>query len=157
MKKSRSAPKCHGSLTLLFAGFSDRIPRETREGWPLLTVETEKNGESWEYRYKWKGSFFHWFIVLVVPVHFFLSCLGYHPPFQLIHVNIFDDDQGCGSSSLKCLPGSRFSLKCGSITSFLPQCGSGSEFCFSSKWWESANTCQWTLQSSILEPAGFHY
>jgi hypothetical protein len=29
--------------------------RETREGWPLLTVETEVNGDSKEY--KWMGSF----------------------------------------------------------------------------------------------------
>jgi hypothetical protein len=40
--------------------------RETREGWPLLTVETEANGESRSTILK--GSFLGWLVGLVVPV-----------------------------------------------------------------------------------------
>ncbi len=40
--------------------------RETREGWPLLTVETEVNGSS--KRTNEKGFFLGWFVGLVVPV-----------------------------------------------------------------------------------------
>ncbi len=40
--------------------------RETREGWPLLTIETEANGDS--KRTNEKGSFLGWFVELVVPV-----------------------------------------------------------------------------------------
>jgi hypothetical protein len=39
--------------------------RETREGWPLLTVETEVNGE---WGFKEFKSFLGWFVGLVVPV-----------------------------------------------------------------------------------------
>ncbi len=40
--------------------------RDTREGWPLLTVETEAR---WGLKvYKWKGSFCGWFVELVVLV-----------------------------------------------------------------------------------------
>ncbi len=39
---------------------------ETREGWPLLTVETEVNGGLKEYQ--GKGSFLGWFIGVVLPV-----------------------------------------------------------------------------------------
>jgi hypothetical protein len=47
--------------------------RKTREGWLLLTVETEVNGD----KHKWKGSFLGWFFGLVVPVQeiFVLSWL----------------------------------------------------------------------------------
>ncbi len=40
--------------------------RETREGWPLLTVETEANGGSRSTLLK--GSFLGWFVGIVVPV-----------------------------------------------------------------------------------------
>jgi hypothetical protein len=40
-----------------------RVSRETREGWPLLTVESGVNGDS-----KWKESFLCWIVGLVVPV-----------------------------------------------------------------------------------------
>ncbi len=52
------------------------VTRETREGWPLMTVETEANGDSWKYI--WKRSFFGWFVGFFVPVQYcrFLSCLG---------------------------------------------------------------------------------
>ncbi len=47
----------------------NREPAETRKGWPLLTVETEANGEPSSGDYKWKGSsFLGWFAGLVVPV-----------------------------------------------------------------------------------------
>ncbi len=42
------------------------IPRETREGWPLLTVETEKNGNAKSTNKR--GPSFGWFVGLVVPV-----------------------------------------------------------------------------------------
>jgi hypothetical protein len=40
MKKKRT------SLNRRFTGNISVLNRETREGWPLLTVETEKNGDS---------------------------------------------------------------------------------------------------------------
>jgi hypothetical protein len=42
------------------------VIRETREGWPLRTVETEANGGLMEY--KWRLSFLGWFARIVVPV-----------------------------------------------------------------------------------------
>ncbi len=56
---SPSAIPCHNFLGFL-AG------RETREVWPLLTVNTEVNGNS--KRTNEKGIFLGWFIGLVVPV-----------------------------------------------------------------------------------------
>ncbi len=40
--------------------------RETREGWPLLTVETEVNEDSKSTNER-EGSFLGWFIGLIVP------------------------------------------------------------------------------------------
>jgi hypothetical protein len=42
------------------------IPRENREGWPLLTVENEVNGDSKSTNER--GSFLGWFARLVLPV-----------------------------------------------------------------------------------------
>ncbi len=40
--------------------------KETREGWSLLTVKTETNGESWSTYERVKGgSFLGWFVVSV--------------------------------------------------------------------------------------------
>ncbi len=44
--------------------------RETREGWPLLTVETELQSMGTQ-RVQMKGSFLCWFVGLVVPVQDF--------------------------------------------------------------------------------------
>ncbi len=41
-------------------------PRETREGWPLLTVETDVNGDSKSTNEK--VSFHGWFVRLIVPL-----------------------------------------------------------------------------------------
>jgi len=51
------------------------VIRETRKGWPLLTIETEANGDL--LKYKWRLSFLGWFARLVVPVWeiFFLPWL----------------------------------------------------------------------------------
>jgi hypothetical protein len=46
--------------------------RETREGWPLLTVETEANGDS----YKWTGSSMVGSLGSSSRYTRFLSCLG---------------------------------------------------------------------------------
>ncbi len=54
----------HGDLVMFVSGISNR---ETREGWPLLTVETK--GEWGLKGYNWKGSFLGWFVALAVPVH----------------------------------------------------------------------------------------
>ncbi len=43
------------------------MPRESRKGWPLLTVETEMNGDSKSTNGR-EGSFLGWFVGLVVPV-----------------------------------------------------------------------------------------
>ncbi len=43
------------------------LPTETREGWPLLAVETEANGDSWSTNDK--RPFLGWFVGLE-PVHF---------------------------------------------------------------------------------------
>ncbi len=40
--------------------------RETRDGWPLLTVETEVNGDSKSTNER--GPYFGWFVGLVVPI-----------------------------------------------------------------------------------------
>jgi hypothetical protein len=37
----------------------------TKEGWLLLTIEIEANGD---FLSKWKGSFLYWFVGLVVLV-----------------------------------------------------------------------------------------
>ncbi len=59
---------------LVNAGKGNCLPIETREGWPLLTVETEVN---WGHKeYKWQGSFFGWFFWLIVRYKRFLFCLG---------------------------------------------------------------------------------
>ena len=42
------------------------LARDTREGWPQLTVETEVNGDSKSTNER--GSFLGWFVGLVVPV-----------------------------------------------------------------------------------------
>jgi hypothetical protein len=42
------------------------LSKETREGWPQLTVETEVNGDSKSTNER--GSFLGWFVGLVVPV-----------------------------------------------------------------------------------------
>ncbi len=59
--------------TLEEKGICARITtqRDYREGWPLLTVETEANGDS---KNKWKGSFLGWFVVLFMPVQEVLFC-----------------------------------------------------------------------------------
>ncbi len=46
--------------------------RETREGWPLLTVETETTGDSWEYILK--GSSLGWVVVVLVQIDFYPGC-----------------------------------------------------------------------------------
>jgi hypothetical protein len=51
--------------TLMCLCFMPGATRETIEGWPFLTVETEVNGDS---RVRMKGSFLGWFVGLVVPV-----------------------------------------------------------------------------------------
>ncbi len=48
--------------------------KETREGWPLLTVETKVNGDT--KRTNKRCHFLGWFVVLVVPVQEILFCLG---------------------------------------------------------------------------------
>jgi hypothetical protein len=48
-------------------------PRETREGWPLLTAETEVNGDSKSTN---EGVLPCWFVGLVVPVQEILFNLG---------------------------------------------------------------------------------
>jgi hypothetical protein len=58
-------------MVLWYSEQSTNITRETREGWPLLTVETEVNGD-----YKLEGSFIGWFGGLVVPLQEFVFCLG---------------------------------------------------------------------------------
>ena len=55
--------------------YSIRAPRETREKWPLLTVEIEVNGDSKSTNER-GPSFLGWFVGLVVPVQAFLSCFG---------------------------------------------------------------------------------
>jgi hypothetical protein len=50
--------------TMFFAVVGMGSTRETREGWPLMTVDTEANGDSGST----KGSFLGWFVGLVVPV-----------------------------------------------------------------------------------------
>ncbi len=54
--------------------------RETREGWPLLTVETEVRGDSKEHK-----SFLGWFVRLIVLVQniFFLPWLLYSAQYKI--------------------------------------------------------------------------
>jgi hypothetical protein len=53
------------------------LVRETREGWPLPTVETEVNGDSKRIDERGRWVVFGWFVGLVVPVQeaFVLPCL----------------------------------------------------------------------------------
>ncbi len=59
-------------------------PREAREWWPLLNVETEQMGT-----YKWKGSFLVWFVGLVVSVQAILSYLGCSSVVSPVQSNFF--------------------------------------------------------------------
>jgi hypothetical protein len=53
------------STVALFLVPDRGMSREIREGWPLLTVETEVNGDS---KSKSKGSYLGWYVGPVVPV-----------------------------------------------------------------------------------------
>jgi hypothetical protein len=50
------------------------LPRETREGWPLLTIETEVNGDSKSTNER--GTFLVGSLALLCRCKRFLSCFG---------------------------------------------------------------------------------
>ncbi len=75
-------------LSVLFSGSKLSgcvFPKETREGWPLLTVETEVNGDSKRTNEKW--SCLGWFVKLVSPVQnsFVLPCCSSQPSILTVH------------------------------------------------------------------------
>jgi hypothetical protein len=52
------------------------VPRETREEWPLPTVETEAHGDSRSTCTNGSGHCLDWFAGLVVPIQEIMPCLG---------------------------------------------------------------------------------
>ncbi len=82
--------------------------RETREGWPLLTVGTWNWGEWGHKKDKWKGFFPGWFFGLVVPVqyNYLLTYDSYVPVYNRFHRGEWLDTPGPlnGTSEASAIP-----------------------------------------------------